>query len=120
MQPVKSDQPILSVKLTDVIELVSQGIFEIIRYAKGTCVSIYPLKLLKVLNTSPEYRKPNILSVIKHILEELTKYNIAKKLQRSNKTVYIIDNESPIWTMVKNNDYYALKALITEIVMNGE
>ena len=80
--------------------LVRKGLIDMIREARGTCLTFKPKKLAKRVGLST---KPVVLSVIRYYLDEMVEKGLLQVYKKTSHGItYIITNESPLWQQVKN------------------
>ncbi|KUO84175.1 MAG: hypothetical protein AT709_02285 [Caldivirga sp. MG_3] len=80
---------------------VSEALYRSINRAMGTCVSFTPKTLLEYINR--ENVIPVVLTLVKHILEELYKHGLIEKDQSRSIIRYRVCSNSPLWTLAKDS-----------------
>lgn len=82
--------------------LVAEGLWNAIKYARGSCVSFTPKKILEYANVDEAL--PVVLTLVKHILEELVKKNLIEKDSTRSITRYRVCKTSELWRICKEAD----------------
>ncbi|MGC8571212.1 hypothetical protein [Caldivirga sp.] len=80
---------------------VSEALYRSISRAMGTCVSFTPKTLLEYINK--ENVIPVVLTLIKHILEELYRHGLLEKDQSRSIVRYRVCRNSPLWNLAKDS-----------------
>lgn len=98
-----------------ITSIVAEGIWNAIKYARGTCVSFTPKKVLEYANIKDTL--PVVLTLVKHVLEELVKKGLIEKDTSRSITRYRICKTSELWSLCKEteNSEKLLKLLKTII-----
>ncbi len=92
---------------------VSEALYRAINGAMGSCVSFTPKRLLDYVDRSDVI--PVVLTLVKHILEELHKHGLIEKDQSRSIVRYRVCRDSPLWSLAKGGQSSdnILKLLVT-------
>lgn len=94
---------------------VSEALYRAISRAMGTCVSFTPKSLLEYVNR--ENVIPVVLTLVKHILEELYKHGLLEKDQSRSIIRYRVCKDTPLWSLAKDSqDSSKILTLLMTIV----
>ncbi len=111
----------------EVLKTVAVGLWNAIRLARGTCISFTPKKILEYANVANAL--PVVLTLVKHVLEELARrnlivkdtsrtvvrYKVCKFVCRDDECKDYVENE--LWALCKESqDHDRLLKLVRAIV----
>ena len=89
----------IDLKYSDIERIVEQTLLQMIREAKGTCLTIYPKRIARRAGLST---KPVMLTLIDYYLQKLERKGLIKFWKRATHyKKYIIHNTSPLWKRAK-------------------
>jgi len=84
-----------------VMNVTSRGIWIAVKLARGACVSLTPKKVLEYAEFSD--MRPVVLSLVSHILKQLSHKGYLHIDNGKNVTRYMICRDSPLWELIKQS-----------------
>jgi hypothetical protein len=97
-------------KITDVykdfrniLDVVSRGLWAMVKYAKGACVSFTTRKVLEYAE-SEFLATPVILTLVRHILLQLEEKGYLQVDESRSVRKYVVCKDSTLWNIAKNGD----------------
>ena len=82
-------------------ELVARGLWVAVKYAKGTCVSFTPKKVLEYAEFNDAI--PVVLTLVKHILKQLNDKGYLQVDNSRSIVRYRLCRDSPLWGLIKQS-----------------
>jgi len=97
----------------EIERLTLKALTELIRSARGTCVTFSCKKLAKMAKLST---KPVTLTLVREVLEKLREKGLISIYRATSHGIkYIVTKDSPIWPLLKEDDPLDLKDLLDKI-----
>nr|KJR71281.1 MAG: hypothetical protein TU36_08825 [Vulcanisaeta sp. AZ3] len=82
-------------------ELVSRGLWVAVKYARGTCVSFTPKKILEYAEFNEAI--PVVLTLVKHVLKQLNDKGYLQVDSSRSIIRYKLCRDSKLWEIVKQS-----------------
>ncbi len=87
----------------NILKITAEGLWALVRYASGQCVSFTTKKILKYAEYDGGSVSPVTLSLIRHVLMQLKEKDYLQ-IDDSRKTRrYVLCRDSPLWDLIKQS-----------------
>jgi len=107
---VSSDPVVTGFKITDVyrdfknvMEITARGLWAMVKYAKGACVSFTTRKVLEYAECG-SLATPVVLTLVRHILLQLHTNGYLQVDESRSVRKYVLCRNSLLWSIAKNGD----------------
>jgi len=95
-------------------ELVVRGLWRAIRYARGSCVSFTPKKILEYAEVDEAI--PVVLTLVKHVLKQLSDKGYMEVDDSRSIVRFKICRESALWDVFKNREINEAISFVDSII----
>ncbi|GAB6943502.1 hypothetical protein JCM14467A_02840 [Vulcanisaeta sp. JCM 14467] len=82
-------------------ELVARGLWVAVKYARGTCVSFTPKKVLEYAEFNEAI--PVVLTLVKHVLKQLSDLGYLQVDSSRSVVRYRLCKDSKLWGLIKQS-----------------
>jgi hypothetical protein len=107
---VGSDPVVTGFKVTDVyrdfrnvMEITARGLWAMVKYAKGACVSFTTRRVLEYAECG-SLATPVVLTLVRHILLQLHVNGYLQVDESRSVRKYVVCKDSTLWHVAKNGD----------------
>ena len=85
-------------------EIVAKGLWAAIKYARGSCVSFTPKKILEYANADSGVTIPVVLTLVKHVLKRLSDMGLLEVDDSRSIVRYRVCKNSRLWEVAKSSN----------------
>ena len=87
----------------NVLDVVSRGLWAMVKYAKGACVSFTTKKVLEYAECG-SLATPVVLTLVRHIFLQLHEKGYLQIDESRSTRKYVVCKDSTLWRVAKNGD----------------